>query len=59
VRANPRLVLVVLTALAWGGVLGGAFQFDDFPTIVRDPATVDFWALLVRLSTGIRDVLRF
>ena len=57
-RANPRLVLVVLTALAWGGVLGGAFQFDDFPTIVRDPATVDFWALLVRLSTGIRPLLR-
>lgn len=57
-RANPRLVLVVLTAIAWGGVLGGSFQFDDFPTIVADPATVDASALLARLSTGIRPLLR-
>jgi hypothetical protein len=58
VRANPRLVLVFLTALAWGGVLGGSFQFDDFPTIVADPATVDARALLARVSTGIRPLLR-
>jgi hypothetical protein len=58
VRANPRLVLVLLTVLVWGGVLGGAFQFDDFPIIVRDPATVDPWALLSRLATGIRPLLR-
>ena len=57
-RANPRLVLILLTVLVWGGVLGGAFQFDDFPIIVRDPATVDPWALLSRLATGIRPLLR-
>ena len=57
-RANPRLVLVVLTTLVWGGVLGGSFQFDDFPIIVRDPATVDPWALVLRITSGIRPLLR-
>jgi tetratricopeptide (TPR) repeat protein len=47
-----------LTAAAWSLVPGGQFQADDFRTIVRDPSTVDAAALLQRLGSGLRPLLR-
>ena len=50
--------LVLLTLAAWCLVVRGAFQFDDLPTIVRDPATQDVHTLLGRLVTGVRPLTR-
>jgi hypothetical protein len=36
----------------------GAFQFDDFRNVVRDPATSDFTVLLERLPHGLRPLTR-
>jgi hypothetical protein len=49
---------VALTLAAWGAVPWGAFQADDWRTVVRDPATTDLAALLERLATGFRPLLR-
>ena len=56
-RAAP-LVLALVSLGAWCLVLRGAFQYDDLPTIVRDPATRDVHALLGRLVTGVRPLTR-
>lgn len=49
------VLLAALTLAAWGRVPSGAFQFDDFESIVREPATRDLsrmsaWRPLLRLS---------
>lgn len=36
----------------------GAFQFDDFGNVVRDPATSEFAALVARLGRGVRPLTR-
>jgi len=56
-RAAP-LLLALVSIGAWCLVVRGAFQFDDLPTIVRDPATRDVHALLGRLVTGVRPLTR-
>jgi hypothetical protein len=53
----PILALAV-TAAVWVTVPRGAFQFDDFHNVVRDPATTDARALLRRLPVGVRPLLR-
>ena len=52
------LLAIVVTAIAWGAVPWGTFQFDDFRNIVRDPATTDAAALLERLPHGLRPLTR-
>src|SRR3954469_23743062 len=47
-----------LVVLAWGAVVFGSFQYDDFANILQDPATHDVSALLQRLATGIRPLTR-
>ena len=59
--ASRRLSLLLLTLVsvgAWCLVVRGAFQYDDLPTIVRDPATQNLDALLGRLVTGVRPLTR-
>src|SRR4051812_37932226 len=51
-------VPVALTAVAWGAVVLGNFQYDDFANILQDPATHRVGALLHRLATGIRPLTR-
>lgn len=46
------------TALAWGGVIFGSFQYDDFANVLDDPATSDPDALAARLAGGIRPLTR-
>lgn len=48
----------MVTALAWGGALWGAFQFDDLHHVVHDPATTDASALVDRLAHGLRPLTR-
>ncbi len=50
--------LMLLTAVTWALVPWGAFQFDDFLNVVRDPATTDATALLDRLQHGLRPLTR-
>jgi hypothetical protein len=52
------VLLVGLTLAIWGGVVGGDFQFDDHHNIVQDAATVEAGALVKRLATGVRPLLR-
>ncbi len=47
-----------MTAVAWGAVPWGTFQFDDFRNVVRDPATTDVAVLMDRLSHGLRPLTR-
>jgi protein O-mannosyl-transferase len=49
---------LVLGAMAWGAVVLGSFQYDDFANILDDPATTNASALLDRLATGIRPLTR-
>ena len=59
--ASRKLSLLLLTLVsvgAWCLVVRGAFQYDDLPTIVRDPATQNLDALLGRLVTGVRPLTR-
>lgn len=44
--------------LAWGGVLFGSFQYDDFANVLNDPATFGAEALATRLLHGIRPLTR-
>jgi len=60
-RWIDRLAPVAVAALTWAAwrvVPAGQFQADDFRTIVRDPSTVDGAALLQRLGSGLRPLLR-
>src|SRR3954469_19680416 len=58
-RLNPAWsVPAALAIAAWGTVVFGTFQYDDFANIVNDPATHDLGALLHRLATGIRPLTR-
>jgi protein O-mannosyl-transferase len=54
-RALPFVLLIAITLAAWGRVPFGTFQFDDFASIVREPATSDLarmsaWRPLLHLS---------
>ena len=51
-------LVMVLATLVWGGVPWGAFQFDDFLNVVRDPATTEPAALMERLQHGLRPLTR-
>lgn len=49
------MLLIALTLAAWGRVPFGTFHFDDFASVVREPATADLaemtaWRPLLRLS---------
>jgi len=44
--------------VAWGGVMFGSFQYDDFANVLNDPATTDLYALFDRLFGGIRPLTR-
>lgn len=55
---QARGFLLACITLAWGGVLFGSFQYDDFPNILTDPATAGGTALMERLTTGIRPLTR-
>jgi tetratricopeptide (TPR) repeat protein len=57
-RAAAPALLAALTLSTWAGVLEVPFHFDDYPTIVLDPATRDPAALWWRLSHGVRPLLR-
>jgi hypothetical protein len=52
------LLAIAATAIAWGAVPWGTFQFDDFRNVVRDPATTDAAVLLERLPHGLRPLTR-
>jgi hypothetical protein len=52
------LLAIAVTAIAWGAVPLGTFQFDDFRNVVRDPATTDFAVLVDRLPHGLRPLTR-
>src|SRR5207253_8352456 len=55
----PAVALVAAVALiAWLGVLWVPFHFDDFPTLLRDPATSDVHEFADRLFHGVRPLLR-
>jgi protein O-mannosyl-transferase len=56
--SQPTWWLVGAVAIAWGGVLFGSFQYDDFANVLNDPATTNFDALLDRLFGGIRPLTR-
>lgn len=56
-RKSPFL-LVGVSLAAWCLVVRGDFQYDDLPTIVRDPATQHLPAVLGRLVTGVRPLTR-
>ncbi|HVO29804.1 MAG TPA: tetratricopeptide repeat protein [bacterium] len=49
---------IAAIAATWMGVLAVPWQFDDWPTIVRDPATRDFASFVWRLGHGVRPLLR-
>lgn len=53
----PGLLLVLLVLLAYGRVLGGAFQFDDFNVIAGDPGVHSLGAWVAGLG-GIRPLLK-
>ena len=57
-RASWPAALAALTLVTWAGVLRVPFHFDDYPTIVLDPATRDPAELWWRLSHGVRPLLR-
>jgi protein O-mannosyl-transferase len=52
------VVIVLCIALAWGGVLCGSFQYDDYPNILTDPVMHDSGRLWQRLLTGVRPLTR-
>jgi len=49
---------IALVLLAWGAVLNGSFQYDDFPNLLNDPATAGGAPLMDRLLNGIRPLTR-
>ncbi len=55
---HPEGALVLLTLVAWGGVVLGDFRSDDFANVVRDPATSDLGLLPARFLHGVRPLLR-
>lgn len=57
-RSGPVLLALAVTALAWGTVPWGTFQFDDFRNVLLDPATTDFAVLVERLPHGLRPLTR-
>jgi hypothetical protein len=57
-RPSHVLLALAVTAIAWGAVPWGTFQFDDFRNVVRDPATTEFAALAERLPHGLRPLTR-
>lgn len=57
-RYLPQLLLLAVTAVAWGGILAGGFRFDDYPNLVHDPATTQAAAFFDRLAWGVRPLLR-
>jgi protein O-mannosyl-transferase len=58
-RSKLRLLLLALiSAVAWGLVVLGSFQYDDITTIVRDASTRGGAALVERLLTGVRPLTR-
>ena len=52
------LGLAGLMLLAWGGVVFGSFQYDDYPNILTHPATLGGSALVESLVGGIRPLTR-
>jgi hypothetical protein len=57
-RPGHILLALAVTAIAWGAVPWGTFQFDDFRNVVQDPATTDVAALAERLPHGLRPLTR-
>jgi hypothetical protein len=55
---QPLWWLVGGLVVAWGGVVFGSFQYDDFANVLNDPATTDLYALFDRLFGGIRPLTR-
>jgi hypothetical protein len=55
---QPTWWLVGALALAWGGVVCGSFQYDDFANVLNDPATTNLEVLIDRLFGGIRPLTR-
>ena len=53
-----QLLLLAVTAAAWGGTLSGGFRFDDLPNLVHDPATSQAAVFWDRLAWGVRPLLR-
>ncbi len=52
------LLAIAVTAVTWGAVPWGTFQFDDFRNVVRDPATTEVAVLMERLPHGLRPLTR-
>lgn len=48
----------LFAAIAWGAVVSGSFQYDDFANILQDPASHHWSEFLHRLATGIRPLTR-
>lgn len=48
----------IVVILAWGGVAGGNFQYDNFANVLNDPATTNLSAPLDRVIGGIRPLTR-
>lgn len=57
-RPGHILLALAVTAIAWGAVPWGTFQFDDFRNVVHDPATTELAALAERLPHGLRPLTR-
>lgn len=51
-------LVAALTLLAWGGVLFGSFQYDDFANILTHSSTMQGVGLEQQLATGIRPLTR-
>lgn len=52
------LYVALLVLSAWGGVLGGSFQYDDYPNLLNDPAMGGGDLLTARLREGVRPLTR-
>lgn len=57
---DPRVLRLLgwSLVLAWGGVVLGSFQYDDFANVLTDPATTQAPQLIDRLFGGIRPLTR-
>lgn len=52
------LIVVLITAVVWGSVIWGSFQYDDYSNVITDPATTEWPVFLQRLFSGIRPLTR-
>lgn len=56
--ALPLVLLGIVTISAWGAVVFGSFQYDDYGNVVMDPATSELGAWWSRIWGGIRPLTR-